>query len=58
MTLNEAIDVLNEAVNDLADWGSVYDPSFDDKELQAQRLADYQTALEAIDIVSKALGRG
>ena len=58
MTINEAIDVLNEAVNDLADWGSVYDASFEDKVLQEQRRADHERALQAIDIISKAHGRG
>lgn len=58
MTIDQAIDILNEAVNDLADWGSINDPDFEDKELQGQRVTDHLKAVKAIDVISKAHGRG
>ncbi len=58
MDVDAAIDVLTETVNDLADWGSVFNATFEDKELQATRLAAHARALQAIEVIRAATVTG
>ena len=53
MNTERALNLLRDAVNDLADHGNLDDPDFEDKELLAERQKQIDECMEAIKFLSE-----